>query len=258
MEKSRFIEIAPFYYALAICLFFKSQSTVAYYSDIAEHYTDPETSEVNEYCYIQKRIIFDKAVAWLSEIGAVEFLADEFGPPVYRRPDDFYSIFQQLQEDRSLPFFKASAVRNERRWLTQALAKLNETYDRLGINVDDFETPDQQWEPLPLDRDDKSLQEAIKSLDDVVEHIRIDNGYNATVPEERNYVLTSLSHASKTLKDATSTSLPYLITYIIEPLSILVRRFGGAAIGVLASSAKDSVVEFLKQHGVALLNSIFK
>ncbi|MGA7711292.1 MAG: hypothetical protein WCA81_05280 [Rhizomicrobium sp.] len=36
----------------------------------------------------------------------------------------------------------------------------------------------------------------------------------------------------------------------------LIQRFKGAAIAIAATAAKDALIEFLKQHGVKVLDSI--
>jgi hypothetical protein len=258
MDKTRFIEVAPIYYALAVCEFFKNARPLAYLSEIEHFFTDEETAEDDEYCYLSNRAILEKAMQWLESKEMIEGLHDDFGPSVFRITITFHDKFQSLADDRGSIFYKYSAVSNERGWLKSALAKLNSEGDRLDVEDADFENPDSDWEPLPLDRANYNLKSAISALDEVIEKVRADNGYNSTLPEERNFVLEGLSVASRSLKESTSTSMPFLRKYAWEPLEILVHRFKDAAIAVAAAGAKEAILEFIKQFGVKLLEGLFK
>jgi hypothetical protein len=256
MNKTRFIEVAPIYYALAIFVHFKKRGGVAYRYEIENDFT-LETENDVEYL-LEKGPVFDKAIEWLADLKVIDPLLDDFGPAIYKMTDTADQTWEQLAGDRSLPFYKYSSVRNENNWLNSALGKLNATYDELQILAIDFENPEAEWEPLPLDRDDKNLQAAIASLDEVIRQVRSDNGYSATLPEERDYVLTGLGNTLQTLKESTSTSVAYLKRYALEPIGILLQRFKSAAIAIAASAAKEALIDFLKEHGVKFLNLLFK
>jgi hypothetical protein len=114
-----------------------------------------------------------------------------------------------------------------------------------------------EWEPLQLERDDPQLKKAIAAVDDTAEKVRSDNGYAANLPEEREYVLDSLSTLSRRLKEASSISLAYLKEFAFAPLAKLLRRFKGAAIGLAASVAREAIREWLKRKGITLLDDLF-
>jgi hypothetical protein len=76
----------------------------------------------------------------------------------------------------------------------------------------------------------------IETITNTVEQIRTDNGYAAHVPEERQYVLESLSTFARMLSEAASTSIPYITHYCLDPLGGVSRRFAGAALGIAAYS----------------------
>jgi hypothetical protein len=73
-------------------------------------------------------------------------------------------------------------------------------------------------------------------------------------PEERDYVLDRLSTLSKKLKEASSTSFAFVKRNGFEPLSILLKRFGPAAIGLVATAAKEALREWLRQKGITFLD----
>jgi hypothetical protein len=245
MDKGRFIETAPEYYAFAIAKSLKNEQKTA--------------AAIREGDGLYNQVLFDAAIDWLWARGLIEITEDEFGPTLYGLSQPDWEAFYQTGRARKGSLYqKYVAASDSFAWLTSALQKINETYSELGIQRSDFENPDAEWEPIPLERPDANLDRVIRSIDDTIERVRTDNGYNATVPEERNLILDSLSAASTNLKTAASTSLPYLRTFVFRPLMVLIRRFKDAALGVLASSAKDTVIEFLKQHGIKFLDQMFK
>jgi len=142
-------------------------------------------------------------------------------------------------------------------WLGEALLALDQQYEELQIKDEDFDDlPDREWEPLPIDRNDPDLKAVIEKIDDTHEQVRADNGYAAHLPEERAYIMDSLGMLAKKLKEASAISRPYIRRYAIEPLSLLIRRFGQAAIGLLATAAKEAFKEWLKKRGVFFLDGL--
>jgi hypothetical protein len=115
-----------------------------------------------------------------------------------------------------------------------------------------------QWEPLPLDRTDSKQQAANEALDNVVEELRQDNGYAATNPEEKAFVQDKLVAVTKRLKEDTHISWMYLREFAFKPLGIVIKRFGGAAIGIAAVAARESLVSWLKSKGISFLDDIVK
>lgn len=259
MDKKQFVELAPAYYALAIVAYFRDTGLqIASLAAVDDFYQKPDEDEVGEtYSYVQKYLVFQEAVTWLVDRGMITEVTDQFGPSIFALTSRSDAVLKDLEADKSLPFSKYALVTKAQDWLRSALFAVNNTYDRLEITPDDFEDPDREWEPLPLDRNDPALQKAISALDDTIEQVRADNGYNAIVPEERNYVLDGLSAVSRRLKEAATISVPYLQKYALDPLAIIVRRFKDAALGIAAAAARQAVIEFLKQHGIKLLQSIF-
>lgn len=256
MDKTRFVKVAPPYYALAICVYFRGYGTSSYRGEIIDTYIDEPSEGDPGANHLEKSLIFEQAIRWLADRGMIEPILDDFGPPIYAVADAFNDMWTELTDDPDLPFHKYVRIREPDRWLRGALANLNSTYEKLHITDADFENPESDWQPLALDRSDPELQAVADALDDVIEQVRGDNGYAATVPEERNYVLAALSSTAKTLKESASTSVLYLNTFALEPLTKLIQRFKGAAIAIAAAAAKDALIEFLKQHGVKILDTI--
>jgi hypothetical protein len=92
--------------------------------------------------------------------------------------------------------------------------------------------PDDDWTPIPLDREDPDQRTALKALEKTIEELRGDNGYAATNPEEKAFVQDKLSAVVKRLRDDSQISWMYLNEFAFRPLGILIKRFGQAAIGI--------------------------
>jgi hypothetical protein len=252
MDKAEFIEVAPQYYSLAIIVYLYQHGGMAVsHSRLISHYYD--TDEQWSYFAINK--LFELAVGWLNQRGIIDLITDPFGSPIISASSDFSDRWSELGEDKNFPLFKYHMT--DENWLQGALRSLDVEYRRLGIVDEDFDEPDKDWEPLPLEREDPQLQKAIDAVDDTAEKVRADNGYAAHLPEEREYVLDNLSALSKRLKEAQTVSLAYLREFAFAPLSKLLRRFKDAAIGLAASVAKEALKDWLKRKGITVLDDLF-
>jgi hypothetical protein len=112
------------------------------------------------------------------------------------------------------------------------------------------------WEPIPLERDDDKQTVAMSALDKVVDELRGDNGYAATNPEEKAYVQDKLLAVTKRLKEASQISWMYLSEFAFKPLAIIIKRFGGAALGVAAAAANEALASWLKSKGMSFLDGM--
>jgi len=253
MEKGKFIQVAPAYYALAICVAFRESGNLRTREEIEAHFQYREDDNFEPETLLSKMPVFEAAISWLAERGMIDSLLDDFGPPIYRRTDRFDDGWHSLADQEGIPFHKYNAIVSPAGWLRDALFSLNHTFEHLGITPEDFKDPETEWQPLPLERSDAHLAAVIQTLDETITLVRSDNGYGVAHPEERAYVLSGLSNTLATLKDATSTSVVFLRVNALEPLARLARRFGNAAIGIAADATKEAIVEFLKQFGTAVV-----
>jgi hypothetical protein len=224
MEKPEFLKEAPKYYCLGIMAFLYAGPNSASQREIANHYTDRNDDGDSVY-YFERGKLFDVAIEWLRERGMIEIERGPFGPPIVRCSQHFRDLWKHLSTDRDFPLYRYLMVTNGDYWLHQALLDVERTWKQLGISDEDFDDPDREWEPLPLERDDPSLQHTIEVIDETIEDIRKDNGYAANLPEEREAVLDGLSSLNKRLKDGSSISLGYIKKFGIDPLGIVWRRF---------------------------------
>lgn len=260
MDKSDFISIAPAYYAAAIAgrirNFDDKEMTI---DELEEYFIQYELGE----CLTNQTLI-DEALTRLSAMGMVEVMADHFGPTHFIKGNHFEEMWEVLIADRASPFYKYSRLTSPNHWIIKAIRRANEVALELGISETDFaptkidSLSENNWEPIPLSQEDQGLKSAITSLDKLIAEVRDSNGYAVSNPEERSYVLDGLQATSRTLKEAAATSLPYLKAYAFEPIAVVIKRFGKAAISVSASAAKEALTEFIKQHSTKLFEFLMK
>jgi hypothetical protein len=256
VDKTEFLRLAHLYYAIAIIHRFQQDYRPLTLTEIEHAYTN-DTLFGTEFSYFPRANLMVRAVNFLVLQGAVNIIPDPFAPQILVQSKDYHDVFRKLTGDTYSPFYNYSLTNNSDHWIKEALINVERQYVTLGIQESDFDVPaDQQWEPLALERDDPQLDTAIRRIDETIEQVRGDNGYAATVPEERSFVLESLSTVSAKLNAAPSVSLSYLKRYAWEPLSILVRRFGPAALGLVATAAKEAIKEWLKKKGIVLLDDL--
>jgi hypothetical protein len=249
MERSRFIETAPYYYALAVASYFAARETASQ-NMVRSSYALPGQlvgfNDEEVLSYLDNEILFRKAIDILVERSFLTEVPDDFGPAIYRKAEDFDDAWSIAEKDSALPFGKYGLVNDGQNWLRAALASVNAEYAALQITETDFEGPYDEWEPLPLDRSDPKLRTVIERVADIAEQVRTDNGYAATVPQERSYVLTELNKFSEIVKNEEQVSVGFIRRYALEPLITVGKRFKGHAIGIAAIATSGAIVEWLK------------
>lgn len=261
MERDRFIKAAPYYYALGVAVHFKGAFAETYVArtTIQSHLRSQPDESVDEmYHYLENDVLLNRALQLLVDSNMLEVLPDDFGPPLYSKSSGFENGWERFSADKILPFYKYNFEGVKGTWLLAALTNVNAQYDILGITPDDFADLDIEWEPLPLDREEPKLQAVIETLDTAIEEIRSDNGYAASFPEERAYVLDSLSMASGRFKNGTTMSLGYLRKHALEPLKTLTVRFIGSAREIAITAAKAALIDWLKANGVKMIVELWK
>jgi hypothetical protein len=131
-------------------------------------------------------------------------------------------------------------------WLWDALLSINEEAEKLGVTAADFENPDAEWVPIPIDQNDPAVAEVVDKLTQAVEEIRADNGYSATLPQERDHVLEGLSGALEKFKSPAVSAGWVRVAF--ERLKIAGRRFGGTLKEATIKGAQAALVDFVKRH----------
>lgn len=203
--------------------------------------------------------LIEDAVKYLEEANIIRSLPDEFGPHLIVAHPNLVENRNKLYAEENSVFQKYRLAGDGRvRWLNQALLNIDRRIKGEQHKLAVSSTSLDVWEPIPLDRSDRAQEQATEALDRIIEGLRGDNGYAATNAQEKAFVQDKLSAVTKRLKEDSQISWMYLLEFAFKPLEIVVKRFGGAAIGIAASAAKDSLAAWLKSKGVSFLDDLFK
>jgi hypothetical protein len=245
MDKAEFIQLAPQYYALAIALAFENKGDSLTRQSIMNEYMVQDEGD-DPYCLMDDFTIWNQAIAWLVDREMIFAFTDPFGPPVYNKGDIFDSQWNDLCRSER-PFENARRSGNPRIWTHEALSAVYREYIRLGIRPSDFDDPEREWQPIPLDRNDEVLQTAIVSLDKTIKEIEQSNGYASEYAEERNFVLDNLRMLSQKFKSAGTISVSYIRTHGLNVLKRVQDRFIDTSIGEGAKETTNAIVHWLHE-----------
>jgi hypothetical protein len=250
VDKAHFIEVAPIWYALAIVAYLRERPSATSKIDLVQEYSMDDHEAREQWYYFENNRLFKLALDWLSSKNVIDVIAGDFGPPLIERSELFDIAIEELWAEKPSPFNQFFRHNFSSPWLREALQDLTRTQNRLRIVDADFDSLEKDWAPIPLDREEPTLQATITAVDEVTEQVRSDNGYAATYPEERKYVLDGLAAFGKHLKEAATISRPYIEKYAIDPLTKVAKRFGEAAIGVAVEVAKVRLRDWMMKAGI--------
>ncbi|MET4242749.1 hypothetical protein [Bradyrhizobium sp. RT10b] len=256
MDKAEFVAEAPKYYAMAIASYIHLNGVdTCSPQQVQRHYTQVyENMLESNVPLLDNSDVMERAIALAEGMGLIILRKALFGPPALVKTDRFDAIWSDLCEHRN-PFDHYSAMREGKvQWLWAALEDVKKTSEELGVTSADFEGPDTEWTPIQLDRDDPAVNNAIDKLSSAVEEIRKDNGYAATFPEEREFVLDGLTRSVDKLKSGTISA--GLLRDAWNRLTLVSKRFAGAALELVITGAKQGIIEFVKSQGGELLRNL--
>jgi hypothetical protein len=259
MDRARFVEIAPYYYAIAIASVFRKKFAEAaatrseFWDKDYDGFHPDDTRN-----FLEKEMLFEKAISILLDRRMTSVIQDEFAPDIYIKLPEFDDGWSFLSREPSLPFYKYELGGSSEQWLHSALGAVNAEYHELGIVPEDFEVSDFEWQPLTLDRSSPTLVELTEKLDETIDTVRADNGYSVTLPEEREYVLESLTNASEKLKTSESISRGYLRRNIVDPAKTLLLRFKNTTIGLVVAGLRSALEAWVKSNAVDMPGEVQK
>ncbi len=244
MERDRLVKLAPRYYEIAVCNFFAGTS----------HGSRQTLGGIGS---IEFWAPLDAALRGLQEKKMLEAIPDDFGPTIFVRTDSFKDQWEEMKKDKTSPCYRYALDPQRDIWLKTALAAVNKAYKEEKIEDKDFLKPDAEWEPIPVDRADPKLQHVTRALEKTIEEVQQDNGYNATLPEEKAFVVDSLKAATEKLKRDDVVSFAYLKRKAIDVLDVIIHRFGTASVGLTAQAARAAIFDWLKSIGGQILHWLF-
>lgn len=251
MDKARFIQVAPLYYALAIVVFLRDNRRSTSKEEVKEEFSVRDYDTQDTWCFLEDDRIFDLATSWLVQNQVISVLSDDFGPSVLEPSADFAERSSELSEDTQSPFYRFKRTNFYKPWLNEALKNLAKEAAFQALKDEDFSNPDREWEPIPLDRSEPKLTEVIESVEEAIKIVSADNGYAANRPEERNYVVDGLHTFWAGIKERASISLPYIRQYAIDPVFRGIKTLGQSAGGVALELFKLKLKEWLLSKGIS-------
>ncbi len=135
--------------------------------------------------------------------------------------------------------------RNE--WMRGALYRVNSQYRSLSVRPEDFtrELPD-EWEPIQINPNEPTVQEAVRQLREATIAIEQDNGYSVTYQQERDQVVQDLKGGLDKLKSAT-VSIGWL-RRTVDALKTASFRFANTMKGQMIDGALAAVKDVIKNH----------
>jgi hypothetical protein len=256
MDKAEFVAIAPVYYALAIAAVLKKRPYPVPEFKIRSEFPDNDDSNPEGGTLLDRHVLWQRGVAWLIARDMIKVRYDPFGPPIFSQGPKFTEVWDELIGDDSLPFSAYEAAGKTDDWLIPALHALDNTFANLEVSPEDFANPDAEWSPIKIDRGDPAVEKAVSCLEKVIEEVRADNGYTATHPQERDFVLEGLQATLNKLESEMIS--PGYVRVAIERLGTLTRRFAGTLKEGMIAAAKGALIEFAKKQFGELLNYVWK
>jgi hypothetical protein len=248
MDKADFIKLAPAYYELAVLLVAWERDGYFDEDAIADTYPSYDGDGHVDGTMLIPGWLVTNAIKKMVELRVLEVIPDDFGPTLYKRGRGIKEAIEEMEGDSNSPFYKSSLAPNRKDWLRSALSGVSSAYFRLGMKDGDFETPDKEWAPIPLERSDEELGKAITGVDDTIKVVSESNGYAATLPEERNYVLDNLKLLSDKLKTAASVSVGFVKRHGLEVLEKLQARFRDDMIAEVSKRAVAALIGWLTKY----------
>jgi hypothetical protein len=241
MDTHEFIQKAPEYYALGIAVTLAERLDIRTIQAVESRFAPGD-----QYFYFQKNPLIDEAFRVLARHGVVSLIPDDFGPTIFR-PEGHLPDW--LRSDTNpIPLFRKYSQIANKDWLKSAIRSVNAAYDNLQVEPLDFSQDnfEIQWEPIPLDRSNEALIQATEEVQKAIKSIEQDNGYAANAPGEREFVLSNLKAFQRALTEHSEIYWLQIRTFALEPLGRVIKRFGGAAVGIAATAARESILEWLK------------
>jgi len=260
MEKSEFLREAPKYYALAIIRQLEASGGALSGAVIRGAFEVPNpTSQFNlsddKYPLLGNDILWEKAIEWLCMHDVIAVRRGAFGPPLFSRSPYFFKKIETLQQSEES--FANYQLADSIEWLIDALWDIDSELVDIRISIEDYDKlggDTDEWQPIRIASGDTSVREVTAKLEQAVESIRQDNGYAATFPDERDFVVGGLKQTVEKLKG--DTIAPGFLRDALSKLTLVANRFKGAALEAVALGAREAIVEFVKQQGGTLLKAL--
>ena len=103
---------------------------------------------------------------------------------------------------------------------------------------------EENWEPLPLDRDGKNFDAAVTATENALKEIEGNNGFAQSDPEKRNQIVWSLKEGLTIVKNGLPNR-SQINAFIVAPLKFIAEKFSASVIGEAAKIALKAIATWL-------------
>jgi hypothetical protein len=248
MDKAEFVEKAPLYYAVAALIVSNARGGPITKAEIVDHFSVYNSDDPTDpYERIEPGSLLDAAISLLVEEKVFTLEVDDFAPELIIQEngiDDLLDIEWGGNFAKLWAKYQRAGSKREQ-WIRDALDKIIREKIRLGVTKEDFNRPDAEWKPIPIDRRQAEVQDVIKAVEEATEKLQGDNGYAANQPEERAYVLGGLNSFKAEIKESSTTSVPFIRAYAMEPIARGLKTLGKSASGILLEVLKAKIRAWL-------------
>jgi len=192
--------------------------------------------------YLPDKKLISSALILLENLECIFKVVDRYGPDVFQILDRA-SLDLIADNDVHSVYFKVDNFGEP--WLRAALTSLHsENRGENSNNLLSQENTEDNWQPLPIDREDQLYLKAIEAVEDALKVIEGDNGYAATESEERTAILEPAKATLTAIKDGTP-SKEQIESNLVKPFKYLMKKFGDSLIGAAAKKIVGVIVTWL-------------
>lgn len=218
------------YYAAGILRWSTASRNESFFpGDLADWY-DGSDYDTDSSSYFSDGDLVLTALGLLVELGAVERHIDRYGPTVF-------AVKGSSSHRLALEYPQSPFARDKKfgvRWTKEALKSVSKNDENQGIEPRAIIADYDQWTPLLLDRENPDYNQALTELSASIRQIAEDNGFAATMPDERDNLVLHAEATIESLKNGKTTK-QQLRSNIIGAGKWLAEKFGGSALAALGT-----------------------
>jgi hypothetical protein len=156
--------------------------------------------------------------------------------PTYWEPVDGYRLSKKgVARVEKIDDEQSQKLQNE---ITHSEAEVIRESNKIAeINLD-------EWEPLPIDRNDSILNDAIGKTEEALKALEQENGFGASQPELKSGMVETIRGNLRALKDG-FPSKRSLVEGLLKPLKAAAKIFGTNFVGTAAHAAAKAIAAYL-------------
>lgn len=184
----------------------------------------------------------------LQESGTITADVDQFAGTFFQITNDDLDEYNVRRDDRDTPLSKIGTYGSQ--WRLSALRSIfaeeevaNEDYSN-EYGGDPLAPEQDEWNPLPIDRDSPEFVDALEASEEAEKIIREDNGFAATHPEIRDSIVWMVGGAVNRLREGTIT-IGQVKSMLVSPFRKVSSLFAEGLLKEACERAIDKLIALL-------------